>query len=433
MPRPRNAVPTYRRHKQSGQAIVTLYTPDGSRRDMLLGPYDSPESRVEYARLIGEYRASPAAPSVRAADAAGQTDLTVSELCLLFLDHAERHYRKPDGTPTQELEGFLLTIRTLRELYGHTRAAEFDPLALKAVRDAMARQPVTRRVKRPDAATGEKVWAERVLRVGLARPVINQRVGRIKRIFKWAVSEELVPESVYRALATVAGLQRGRTDAREPEPVSPVPDAHVDAALPYLLPPVGAMVKLQRLTGMRPNEACRVRACDLEVTGDVWLYRPGSDRGPHGDHKTAHRGRQKVICLGKRAQEVIRPFLTTDLRAYLFSPAKAMAEFRAAQRAGRKTPVQPSQQDRAKAAPKKRPGPRYTRWSYAKAVATACAKAGVPAWSPGQLRHSYATHVRKRFGLDGAQVALGHAHARITEVYAEKDLALAERIAREIG
>lgn len=169
------------------------------------------------------------------------------------------------------------------------------------------------------------------------------------------------------------------------------------------------------------------------MTGELWLYRPGRDHGPHGDHKTAHRGRGRVVCLGKRAQEIIRPFLSTDLRAYLFSPAKAMAEFRAAQRASRKTPVQPSQQHRAKARPKKRPGDSYSRCSYDKAVAKACAKAGVPSWHPNQLRHSHATEIRRRFGLEAAQVSLGHSRADVTQVYAERDLSLAEKVAREIG
>ncbi len=33
---------------------------------------------------------------------------------------------------------------------------------------------------------------------GLARGVINNRVNRIKRFVKWAVSEELVPAGFYR-------------------------------------------------------------------------------------------------------------------------------------------------------------------------------------------------------------------------------------------
>jgi site-specific recombinase XerC len=54
-------------------------------------------------------------------------------------------------------------------------------------------------------------------------------------------------------------------------------------------------------------------------------------------------------------------------------------------------------------------------------------------WSPNQLRHSAATEVRRRFGLEAAQVILGHSQANITQVYAERDYTLAARVAKEVG
>ncbi len=113
---------------------------------------------------------------------------------------------------------------------------------------------------------------------GLCRGVVNQRVGRIVRMFKWGVSEEMAPESAWRSLTTVRGLERGRTEARETEPVKPVADAVVEATLPFVLPPVRAMIRLQRLTGARPGEVCAMRACDIDMTGAVWLYRPPHTR-----------------------------------------------------------------------------------------------------------------------------------------------------------
>jgi integrase len=100
------------------------------------------------------------------------------------------------------------------------------------------------------------------------------------------------------------------------------------------------MIELQRLTGMRSGEVATMRGCDLDTTGRVWVYTPAS-------HKTEHRGHERPIHLGPRAQEIVRPFLRTDLRAYLFSPAEAEAERFESLRVNRKTPVQPSQQRRA--------------------------------------------------------------------------------------
>ena len=114
-------------------------------------------------------------------------------------------------------------------------------------------------------------------------------------MFKWAVAEELVSESTYRALMAVAGLQRGRCDAEEPDPALPVPDALVDTVLPFLLTPVRAMIELQRVTGMRPGEVCAMCASDLDTTGAVWLYRPNQ-------HKTAWRGKSRVIAIGPRGR-----------------------------------------------------------------------------------------------------------------------------------
>jgi len=185
MPRTRKTFPAYRLHKQSGQAVVTLTDLGGERKDVLLGRFDSPESRTEYDRAIAEWVANGRRLTAPAPDQVARPGLTVAELLLAWDDHAQRYYRKPDGTPTGELSECRLSLRLLRELYGHTRAADFTPLALKALREAMVKRPITTRVKRLDLGTDEVTWAEKVLRVGLARGVINQRVERVKRVFAW--------------------------------------------------------------------------------------------------------------------------------------------------------------------------------------------------------------------------------------------------------
>src|SRR5688500_13320134 len=102
MTRRAKSVPSYRLHKQSGQAVVTLPDGLGNRRDVLLGPHGSPGSHAEYARAVAEWQANgnrpPATPDRR-------RDLTVNELVVHFLDHAEQHYRHPDGQPTGEADG----------------------------------------------------------------------------------------------------------------------------------------------------------------------------------------------------------------------------------------------------------------------------------------------------------------------------------------
>src|SRR5262245_29542599 len=131
------------------------------------------------------------------------------------------------------------------------------------------------------------------------RRTINLHTYRIRSVFKWGVEQELVPASVLHALQAVRGLQKGRSSARESDPVKPVPEAFIEAILPFVTAPVRAMIELQRLTGMRPGEVVLLRAIDLDMTGKVWLYRPGSEQ-EHGSHKTAWRDQGRVIAIGPK-------------------------------------------------------------------------------------------------------------------------------------
>ena len=254
-----------------------------------MGLHDSPESREKYDRLIAEWLACGRQPlEIVTAPANG---LLVNELLLKFVDHAERYYLL-DGEISKEVVNLKLALRPVKNLYGSTQANDFGPNALKAVREHMVELQK------------------------LCRKEVNKRIGRIKRVFKWAASEELIPPSVFEGLRTVDGLRMGRTTARENPPVRPVDDQRVDATLPFLSPHVAAMVQLQRITGMRPAEVTIMRPCDIDTSGEVWVYR-------QSQHKTKYLGVEKEVPLGPRAQEFIRSFMERSSDAYLFSPLEA--------------------------------------------------------------------------------------------------------------
>lgn len=437
----RRSIPAYCLHKQSGQAVVTLRDDFGGRRDVLLGEYDTPASRREYTRVIAEWEASghrlpPAAGAAGSAGAAPST--SVNELLLAYWPFAQRYYCHADGEPTNEVNNLRLILRRLRELYGETPAADFDSGALKALRGRMV---------------GE----------GLARTRINKDMDRVKRLFKWAAAEKLVPLTVWQSLGTVGGLRAGRSEAKETEPVRPVAVELVEATLPHVSAQVAAMARLQLLTGMRPGEVTVMRGLDLDMRGPVWFYRPGSDRGRAGKHKTAHRGHERLIAIGPRAQEVLRPWLRLALDEYLFQPCEARAAFNADRRAKRKSKVTPSQAARKpKARPKKTPGQRYTDTGYCHAITAGCIKAHAascdqcrqqpgekrPAWmkriedapclaaalwAPNQMRHTKATEIRREAGIDAARAVLGHRSPAITETYAELDRDQAAKIMERLG
>ncbi len=432
--------PKYRRHKQSGQAIVTLSYGPGRRQDVLLGKYGTDESKAEYRRRIAEWRAGQSRFSQSGAP---PPDLSVNEVILAYWREVETYYRHQDGTPTSEVKNIRLALRPLRQLYGHTAAADFDSLALETVRQEM--------IKR-----------------GLCRGRVNKDVARIKRLFKWASSKRKVPLSAYQSLLTLEGLRAGRSAAREAPPVKPVSIAAVEATLPYLRPQVAALVQIQLHSGMRPGEVTIMRAIDIDMSGPVWIYRPGSDSGPCGRHKNAWRGLRREVALGPKAQAVLRPWLRLNVQEYLFQPKEAEADRDVERRAKRKTPVQPSQaKRRPKAHPKRQPGDYYTVVNYHHAIQQACDRAFPPPeplarradetarewrrrltpeqkeeirewrrqhrWHPNQLRHTKATEIRREAGLDAARVILGHRSAQTSEIYAEIDGQRAIEVMARLG
>ena len=408
MPRLKHAFPKYRHHKASGQAVVTL-----NGVDIYLGPYGSIASRREYDRLIGEWLA---AGRCRPGTGAGDST-TIVEMLARYWVFATHHYRTRDGRPSKELDNIRYAVRPLKRLYGHTMVSEFGPLALKALQ-------------------------QRMVDDDLCRPVVNSRIGKIKRVFRWAVSEQICPPAVLQGLQSVMGLQRGRTEAREPGPISPVEEATVDATLPHLPTVVADMVRLQRLVGCRPGELCCLRPADVDRSKEIWSYRPVK-------HKTEHHGHQRVIFVGPRAQEILRPYLLRNAESFCFSPAESELQRKREMRQERKSKVQPSQFDRSTRHPEVKPGTRYRKDAYARAVRRGCDKAfpapdgladeeqaqwqKVHRWSPNQLRHAAATEIRKKFGLEAAQVVLGHSRADVTQVYAERDNGLAAKIMSEVG
>jgi integrase len=268
-----------------------------------------------------------------------------------------------------------------------------------------------------------------MVKADYCRTNINKLVGRIKRMFRWAVENEYVSSEVYTSLAAVVGLKRGRTEARESKPVKPVAEGTVSDTLAYLTPTVAAMVRVQLLSGARPGEVCKMRPCDITLgTNGVWCYRPES-------HKTEHHGKERRIYIGPEGQDALRPFIDRKPEEFCFSPAESEAIRNAERRKRRKSPMTPSQASRKpKAHRGSPPKDHYTKDSYRRAVVRACRKAGVEPWSPNRLRHSRATIIRERYGIEAAQVVLGHSDAKLTaEVYAERDFALAERVMKEVG
>lgn len=144
------------------------------------------------------------------------------------------------------------------------------------------------------------------------------------------MEEEIVPELVAFRVIKTKNLRAGSSAARGTPKVEPVADIWVDATLPCLPAPVRAMVELQRLTGTRSSNVGKMRASEIDMAGDVWIYVPRR-------HKAQHLGHRLRVPLGPRSQAIIRQHLGTSLDAYLFSPREAAEASIAAKSAARKT------------------------------------------------------------------------------------------------
>jgi integrase len=384
-------LPKYRKHKRSGNALVVL-----NDREIYLGKHNSPASLEKYNRLVAEWLQSER----QSCDS--KQEITVAEVMAAYIGFAKGYYRK-DGNVTREYGLVVDICRVIKPLYGRALAVEFGPLSLKTVRQALIDSDVSRKH-------------------------INKQIDRVKRMFKWAAGEELIPADIPQALGMVTGLRKGRTEARETAPVQPVADSVVDTTLEHLPAVLADMVRFQRLTGARPGEVCKLRPCDLNRSEEIWTYRPES-------HKTEHHGRDRIVRIGPQAQAVLRRYLARGKRMNCFRPCDSEQKRRAAASRARITPESCGNTpgSNVKRTPKRTPGRRYSTDTYGKAIKRACVKAKVEKWAPNQLRHSSASEIRSKFGLEGAQVILGHASADVTQVYAERDEKLGTRIAREIG
>ena len=397
MPILKNRPPKYQR---SGKYAVVYH--HGKR--IFLGDYGSPESQVAYSRFVAEIQASPTFILSK-----GETSVSVKELAAGYLDYA-----KENTDPTTYVIYRTIVLDFLAKLYGDdVPVDDFKPKSLKLVRTAM-------------------MESQR-----FCRSILNRHTQRIVSIFQWGVENELVQETTWRALQAVKSLPEGTPGTFDHPEKEDVPDDVILRTLLFLPPTLRAMVKLQRLIGLRPGEVFRMRVGDIDRDrgNGLWYYRPGS-------YKTEEFVGKIEFPLGLTEQELIAPYLKGKIADQaVFSPRTAMEERKAMRREGRQTKISPSQaaRDKAKAAKPSRYAEFYNRHSYKQAIEYAINKANktlpegekIPRWTPYQLRNSAATVTELEIGLDESQALLAHKTANMTRRYSKAQLRIREKLARE--
>lgn len=410
-------VPSYRRHV-TGQAVVRL-----NGHDYYLGKHGTEASKKEYDRLIADWLRDRGQPPALP-PASG--DVTVKQVLAAFLIFAQREYVKCGRPVDGQLAVIRSAFRPLVRRYGSLPVAQFGKRELKQVRTDMIEAPCAGCAgtgKRKESicgrcgGTGHRPWT---------RGYINKCIAVIRHAWRWASEEELIQDHLWHSLAVVRHLKRGRQGVRpDPEPVGPVPDDTVKKTLEHAPPVVADLLRVQRLALMRPCEARGMRTEDIDRSGrlpdgtvlaGLWVYIVADEF-----NKLAHLGIRRVVLLGPKAQAVLAPYLARRPAGFLFSPAESARRWL-------------EDRGRAQAAGHKRPpGEHYTKRSLNHAVDRACRRAGVPHWSPGQLRHSGATEVRELEDLQTAGDLMGHSSLETSKRYAAMKLQRAAEVARRIG
>lgn len=378
VPRP---CPKMQPHAASGQACAR-WRAGGKQLIRYFGPWASEEAARAYQRFAIDWAAGMLGTGRKAGDT-----VYVAELVAAYLDHVDRYYVK-NGKQTSEVSGQRAAMKLFTAHYGDIPVTEVKGRSLKVLQQAM-------------------------VDTGLARETINKYTWRIARCFRWGVAEDMVPPDVAAVLESVPNLQAGRTAAVDNDPVMSVPLADIEATLPHLheLPERRAvlteMVRAMLLIGCRPGELCAMTWEKIDRTNPkVWCYRIGSDKNLH---RKARR-KPKLVWIGPRGQEVLRPFLMANPdergRVWVFPPRGAKGVNRTA----------------------------VSRESFGEFVRLACERAGVTPWTPHQLRHNRATEVQRLYEDNAAAAAIiGDTPQVAAEVYADPNEAVARRIAIATG
>ncbi len=323
---------------------------------------------------------------------------SIGDLATAYVEFAEGYYLRDDGTHTSQVHLIRSDSKRIEAVCPKVAIPEFSPRVFKHLREFMVEE-------------GRQT-----------RDSINESMNRIKRMLKWGVENELVHPDILAAVQAVAPLKKGRTKAREGSKVLPANMEDVRKAQAEAPKVIAAMIDLQLLCGARPGEIVLLRPRNIDTSrDDVWI-------ADLSEHKNQWRGIERFLYFGRRAQIILKEYMLRPPDAYMFNPREVVAAKPAPKGKRRRPNQKPNRRKTSR-----RLSDHYTAESYRRAISRACEDAHVEVWCPNQLRHEAGTNVRRVFGLEGAQVYLGHANADITQVYAEVDREKAIRIAQEIG
>jgi integrase len=408
--------------------VVNIYTPDGRRTMISFGPADE-RSEAEIYAAFGKWLplfqrqphkvlsfGNPYEAVERMMNPADR--VTAGELSRRYLRFAEENVRPVRSNKEHPDLRFVIRAREFLKPYHNWPVANFGPDELRAVQDALVKHRYVHGRKRKS----------------YTRRGINDTLGCIRKIWMWGMGRQLVTAEQIQGLKEVRALRMGDAGAPDKAKRPRVTEEEFKKVVGAVNPVVGDMLRLVWHTAMRPQEVCSMRPSDI-VRGDsdCWVYVPGRESTPVGDHKTTRFERVRVIPLTAVCQGIlgsrVRDFGSKE---HIFSPAEAVREFLNRRAERRKTPLScgNSPGTNRKEHPMIRPGDCYSHSALRIACKRGCARAGVGVFVPYDLRRTAATRIRSRLGKEAARVLLGHVSGDTTDVYLLEEVQEAVKVAK---
>lgn len=237
-----------------------------------------------------------------------------------------------------------------------------------------------------------------------ARSQVNRFFKLVKRVFVWGGASRfdhetwdklppIVSSTFVADLNTIKPIEIGK--CRDNAPRMEVAAEDVEAVFPFVSEIVTDILRIQLLTGMRPSEVCKMRACDIKRTkaeyaeysrlydDENWLYVLDS-------HKTEKHIGVKAIPLGIEEQKILTKYLEgLNADSYVFRNSN---------------------------------GNMFSSNEYGRKIKKAIEKNDLPKFVPYQIRHSALTNISTEHGRDVARAVAGHTTEVMTARYDHSDL-----------
>jgi len=410
--------------------VVNFYKPDGKRSMVSFGPkgeHTEGEIIATFGKWLDLYNQQPhkvlsfKTPYEAVKELINPTNTyTISELLQRYRAYAKRITKKVNNNGEHPDFVFIDRVKQFLLPYKDWPIGDFGPDELFAVQQALQDCQYTQG-KKPKRYT---------------RRGINDTINWLRRIWKWGMGRSLVTAEQLQSLEEVRSLRIGTTEAPDNPKRNRVTEEECEKVLKHLGSVVSDMLKLIWHTGMRPNEVCSMRPCDILRDNDqCWLYIPGSDQSPVGKHKTMRFNRVRVIPLAGECQDILcKRIHDFDSKDYIFSPAETMHELILKKSEQRKTPLSCGNRpgSNRKEHPMIRPGEKYDHNTLRRACQRACRRAGVETFTPYDLRRSLATRARASLGKEAAKALLGHTSTPTTDIYLLDEVQEAMKVANQL-